>query len=99
MWNRISRYNRKCIGFFIYIERHSKYFYKYALSAEYLLFKKFKLDPLAFESRYTVFDYKFFIDRIVDEIIEENKDNEKNGGDKLIKVLKVMKSMLNKIEI
>jgi len=62
------------------------------------LFKKYKLDPIAFEARYTVFDYQFFINSLVDEIEEERKEREKNDGDKFIKLLRILKNMLNRYE-
>lgn len=97
MWYRVSWYNWKCSRFFILIENHSQNFYKYAIKAERLLFKRFKLDPLAFESRYTVFDFQFFINNLMEELNEEAQNNEQDN--KLIKVLRVLKNMLNKIEL
>lgn len=57
------------------------------------------MDPFAFESRFTVFDFTFFINNLVDELNEEAKEREKNDGDKLLKILRIMKNMLNRIEI
>ena len=99
MWYRISWCNWKCCRFFILIEHHSTNFYKYAIKAERLIFKKFKIDPLGFESRYTVFDFQFFINNLIEEINEEEKEKERNSENKLIKVLRILKNMLNKIEL
>lgn len=96
---RVSWCYRKFIRFFIYIEAHSKYFYRFAYSAEHLLFKKYNLDPLAFESRYTVFDFTFFVNRLVEEIHEENKAKEKTDSDELIKLLRLVKYKLNKYDL
>lgn len=98
MWYRVFWCYREHFRFFIFIEQHSKYFYRFAYSAEHLLFKKFNLDPIAFESKYTVFDFTFFINRIVDEIHAENKDKEKYENDELIKLLRIMKYKLNKYD-
>jgi len=57
------------------------------------------MDPFAFESRFTVFDFTFFINNLVDELNEEAREREKNDGDKLLKILRIMKNMLNRIEI
>lgn len=99
MWRRVSWRYRKHFRFFIFIEHHSRHFFRYANSAEHLLFHRFKIDPFDFERRFTVFDFTFFINQLVDELNEENKDREKNDGDKLLKILRIMKNMLNRIEI
>ena len=99
MWYRVSWYHWESLRFFIFIESHSKYFYRYALSAEPLLFKKYNLDPIDFESRYTVFDFTFFINRIVEEIHAENKEREKSDSDELIKLLRLVKYKLNKYDL
>lgn len=69
------------------------------MSAEHVLFTKYKIDPIAFESNYTVFDFTFFIDNLMLEIKEEIKEKEKNGENKLIRLLRIMKGFLNKYEI
>lgn len=69
------------------------------MNLEYLIFKKYNIDPLEFESRYTVFDYSFFTNRLIEGIKEENKEKENTSEDKIIKMLRYMKYTLNKYDI
>jgi hypothetical protein len=57
------------------------------------------MDPIDFESRFTVFDFTFFINRLIEELNEEAEQKEKQGDDKLIKILRVLKHTLNQYDL
>ena len=47
----------------------------------------------------TVFDFVFFVNNLCDELIAENKEKEKSGNDRLTKMLRAMKNVLNGYDI
>ena len=57
------------------------------------------MNPWQIESAMTVFDFVFFVNNLCDELIAENKEKEKSGNDRLTKMLRAMKNVLNGYDI
>lgn len=57
------------------------------------------MNPWQIESAMTVFDFVFFVNNLCDELIAENKEKEKNGNDRLTRMLRAMKNVLNGYDI
>jgi hypothetical protein len=100
MWNRSSGPDWKCYGFFTILKEHSIQYYRYVLDSEQLFIKRFKLNPFLIERHCTVLDYTFFVDRICDDIVEENKDLGDGGANsKVIKSLRAVRNILNNLNL